>query len=148
MIKKTSVTIISTNLNKNVLKRFQDYELVDSNFNLHSLKNKVIFYKILDNLSDKKLEEIIKYLKMNKINYVIVTNNIELVLYSYYLIIYDRDKILAEGKTEDLLKEEKLWKRLGFKMPFIIELSTYLKNYGLIDKIYYNKESLVKEVWK
>ena len=48
----------------------------------------------------------------------------------------------------EVLKNEKLLKRLGFNMPFIIELSNLLNNYNLVNKIYLDKESLVKDVWK
>ena len=70
------------------------------------------------------------------------------MLVTKYLIIYDEEKILAEGNTLDLLSNEKLIKRLGFKLPFIIELSTYLKDYNLTSKFYLDIESLVGDLWK
>ena len=61
---------------------------------------------------------------------------------------YDKDQIIVEGKTLDVLKEEKLLKRLGLSLPFMVELSLLLQDYGLIDHIYLNKESLVNYLWK
>ena len=53
-----------------------------------------------------------------------------------------------EGNTKDILKEEKIIKKLGFNMPFIIELSNGLKYYNIVDKLYYDNESLVNDLWK
>ena len=37
---------------------------------------------------------------------------------------------------------------LGFKLPFMIELSLKLMNLNLIDHIYLDKEKLVNDLWK
>ena len=39
-----------------------------------------------------------------------------------------------EGNTKDILKEEKIIKKLGFSMPFIIELSNGLKYYNIVER--------------
>ena len=53
-----------------------------------------------------------------------------------------------EGKKELVLQEEKILKKLGFNLPFIVELSNGLKLYKVIDKVYFNNEELVGELWK
>jgi len=53
-----------------------------------------------------------------------------------------------EGKKELVLQEEKILKKLGFNLPFIVELSNGLKYYGVIDKVYFNNEELVNVLWK
>lgn len=150
MEKITNVTIMSTNLNQNILKNYADYEIIKDNFTYDELlaKKKVIFYNILENLNDKELKKLFSYLKKNKIDFINVTNDIELTLYTDYLIIYDKDKIAVEGSTLEVLKNEKIFKRLGLGLPFIIELSILLKDYGLIDEIYLDKESLADKLWK
>ena len=149
-MKETNVTIISTNLNKGLIKKYTDYYLIEDNFTLEELsKNKkVIFFNVLNNLTKYELDKIFKYLKDNNIKYVNLTNNLELTLYSDYLIVCDKDNILAEGNTIEILKNDKLLKRLGFELPFIIDLSLLLQDYGLINHIYYDKESLVNDLWK
>ena len=146
----TNVTIISTNLNRNLLNKYSDYHIIDKSFTYEELLNyrKVIFFNVLSNLSEKDLKKLYDYLKINKIDFINVTNNIEEVLLTDNLIIYDKDKVLASGNTLELLKNEKLIKRLGFNLPFIIDLSKMLKDYNLIDRIYLNKESLVGDLWK
>jgi len=145
----TDVTIISTNLNKNILNNYKDYKIIDKSFTYEELLNnkKVIFFNVLSNLKDEELKKLYEFLNDNKVLFINITNNIEEVLFTDNLIIYDKDKILAEGNTIELLKNEKLMKRLGFNLPFIINLSILLKDYNLTKNIYLNKESLVGELW-
>lgn len=146
---KTSVTIISTNLNKNILNSYKNYHIIDDNFTYQELLQygKVIFFNVLNNLAKDELDKLFKYLKDNNIEYINIVNSLELCLYSNYLIVMDESKILIEGNTIEVLKNDKLLKRLGFKLPFIIELSLLLKDYNLIDKIYLDKESIEGALW-
>ena len=43
---------------------------------------------------------------------------------------------------------EKLLKRLGISLPFIIDLNKYFMDYGLIKKYYLTNEKLVNALWK
>lgn len=146
----TDVTIISTNLNKNILDDFKDYKIIDGNFYYEELlqMKKVIFFNVLSNLDEKKIKELFKFLNKNNVMFINATNNMEEVLYTKNLIVYDEDKKVLEGITIEVLKNEKTLRRLGFNLPFIIQLSILLKDYELTDKIFMNKESLVKELWK
>lgn len=150
MDKITNVTIISTNLNKELLDKYQDYHIIDSDFSYEELleKKKVIFFNILNNLSEKDLKKLFKYIKDNNILFINFTNDVELCLYTDYLIVCDKNKILMEGNTLEVLKNEKLFKRLGLNLPFIVELSFLLKDYNLVDDIYVDKESLADKLWK
>ena len=53
-----------------------------------------------------------------------------------------------EGKTLSVLKEEKLIRRLGFNLPFYVDLSIQLGLYGVVDGMYLNKEDMVSAIWK
>ena len=53
-----------------------------------------------------------------------------------------------EGEVLSCLKEEKLLKRLGYKLPFIYDLSLQLNYYEVINKIYLDNKSLEEAVWK
>ena len=134
----TNVTIISTNINKNILQIYKDYQLIDQSFKIEDLLQykKIIFFNVFNELSEDKIREIYSYLDSHNILYINVTNNIEEVLFTDYLIVYDKEKILIEGTTLEVLKNEKLLKRIGLSLPFMVELSLYLKDYNLIDKIY------------
>ena len=150
IIIETDVTIINTNLNKKILTKYEGYHIVIENFKVSDLfkYDKVIFFNILNNLYEEEINSIYDNLKKRNIKFINVTNNMEEVLLTENLIVYNNDEIVLEGNTIDVLKNEKILKRLGFSLPFIIELSLLLKDYSLIDKIYLNKESLVNDLWK
>ncbi len=146
----TDVSIVSTNLNYKLVDNYKDYFVVKDNFKMEDLlKHKnVIFFNCLNNLEDQKVKEIFSILKDNQINFINVTNNMEQVLLTSYLKVYDKENVLIEGSTIEVLKSEKLLKRIGLELPFMVELSLLLKDYNLIDKIYLDKESLVNDLWK
>lgn len=149
-MKETNVTIASTNFTNAILKNYKDYTIIDDNFTYEEILNskKVIFLNILNNLKDSELKKLFEFINRNNILFVNVTNNLETSLYTDYLICYDKDKIIIEGSTLDVLKNDKLLKRFGFKLPFMVELSLLLKDYDLVDKVYLNKEELRRILWK
>lgn len=116
------------------------------------LKPKVL---VLDNVLDDLdyddyllvTKEIKEYTDNNNI-VLNFTNEIEHSLLGSRIIIASDDKIIIDGETILVLKEEKLLKRLGIGFPFIIELNSYLLDYGLINNYILDIESLVKHLWK
>lgn len=91
---------------------------------------------------------LLNYLNSNDIILINVTSDMEDVLYTDYVICLYNGVDAIDGNTCSVLENEKLLKRLGFELPFIVDLSMQLKLYGLVDKIYYNKESLEDDLWK
>lgn len=147
--KETDVTIMSLNLHKCILKEFEDYHVFDSNIEMREIKKykKIIFFNCLHLLDDKGKRLLIRYLKDNDIKFINITNKEEEVIYTNYLVITDKLDILIEGKTIEVLKESKLLKRLGFNLPFMIDLSMMLKDYGLINELYLDERKLVAKLW-
>ena len=145
----SNITIISTNLNKNILKNYPDYNIITTEFTNNDLLkySKVIFYEVLNNKKEEEIKALFNYLKEHHIAFINVTNNEEQVLLTDYLIIYDKEKILIEGSTLEVLKQEKLLKRLGIALPFMVELSLLLQDYGLIKDIYLDYKSLEDALW-
>lgn len=76
------------------------------------------------------------------------TNDMEETLYGNKIIVVYEKKIVCEGKTLSVLNEEKILKRLGLGLPFIVELNRYLMDYGLINKYYLSDKELVGALWK
>lgn len=148
--KKTNVTIVSTNLSESILKSFSDYTVFNNSLDIKKIKelNKIVLFNSLHLLSRNNIDKLIEYLKESKKDFIIITNNIEEVMYTDYLIVIDgSESILIEGKTKLVLEESKLLKRLGFDLPFYFEMSNLLMDYGLIDNIYDNKDDLVGALW-
>ena len=53
-----------------------------------------------------------------------------------------------EERLKAVLKEERAMKKLGLDLPFIVELTTKLKLYGLIDEIEFDIDKLINKLWK
>ncbi len=99
-------------------------------------------------LKKEIVDEIFSYAKENGITIVSVSNRIEEALNYDYMIVLDQGRVAMEGKTIQVLEQEKLLKRLGIGLPFYVDLSLQLKSYGLIDKMCLSKEELVSMLWK
>ena len=125
---------------KDVLKSLKfDMKLIP----YYNLKDDVLTF-----LNDKQKYLILKYIKDNNIIFYNFTSDIEEVLFTKYLIALSASGVIVEGSTKSVLKEEKILKHNGFSLPFVVELSTHLKDYGILDKEYYSLEKLVNELWK
>lgn len=147
--KKTDVTIIGLNLNHNVIDNYPDYYVIDKPFKIEDLKTKekILFFNSLHFIKDENKKILVEYLKKSEKSFIIITNNIEEVLLTKYLIVIDEEKILIEGQTLAVLKEDKLLKRLGFDLPFAFSLSLLLKDYDMLDTICVTNQELVDEIW-
>jgi energy-coupling factor transport system ATP-binding protein len=100
--------------------------------------------------NDKK--EIIKLLtnihKERKITIITITHNLEETYNSNRMIVINNGKILIDGSTLEVLKEDKLFNRIGIEVPFMIDLSIKLNLYGLIDHIILDMDEMVNALWK
>ncbi len=76
------------------------------------------------------------------------TNNVDESLYGDRIIINDNKSIIVDGKTLSVLNEDKILKKLGIGLPFIVELNKYLLNYGIIDHYELDMDKLVGVIWK
>lgn len=91
---------------------------------------------------------LLNYLNSKNILLINVTSNSDDALYTDYTICLYDGIIAIDGKSIDVFKEEKLLKRIGLSLPFMIDLSIQLQLYGLIGKCYLSKEKMVKQLWK
>lgn len=124
-------------------------KMVIAIMNALSLKREVLILDNIFNYLDSSFKKkLIKYLKDKKITLINIVSNEEDTLYTDYLVVLYDKGIAIEGPTLAVFKEEKLIRRLGFNLPFYVDLSIQLELYGLLDDIYLNKEAMVKNIWK
>ena len=133
-------------LNKPNLTRIDNLKITILD-NLNNKSEVYGFLNVLTYLDNEFKKRVINYLKEHNKIIINYTEDIEEALLLDYIIVIHDNKIIMEGYKEDILKEEKILKKLGFNLPFIVELSNGLKYYGLIDKLYYDNESLVSDLW-
>lgn len=111
----------------------------------------LILDNILSSLDKNDYEIVKKVLKefvKNKGIILNFTNNIDESLLGEEIIITNKEKVIVSGKTISVLNEEKIMKRLGLGLPFIILLNKYLKDYELIDEYELNYKKLGGKLWK
>lgn len=100
-------------------------------------------------LNEKDNEKVISILKKQKKLLVInFTSNLRNGDVSDYLYVIDKGNIVLEGKYYNILDETKKLIKLGFEIPFVINLSNKLRASGLSKKDYYELEDLVNDVWQ
>ena len=113
---------------------------------------KVLIINNIFSLLDKKDKEaLLDYLKEYVSNDGIVVNftsDIEESLFGNKLVVSNKEKIVISGKTISVLNEEIIMKRLGFSLPFIVQLNKYMKDYELIKNYTLSYEGLVGKIWK
>lgn len=106
-------------------------------------------FSMLDNLvKDKVLKSLKKLSKEENITIVNITNDTEDTVYGDYIAIIDNKKIIVNDKKEEILSNEKLFKNLDLKLPFMAELSIKLKYYDLINNLELDMNKMVNKLWK
>ncbi len=132
--------INNLNLNDKTLVKILSYALIEPAY--------IALDDLLQDLNTRTKILLLNYLNSKKITLINVTSDMEDVLYTDYTLCLYNGISAIDGKTLDVLENEKILKRLGLTLPFMVDLSIQLKLYGLVDKIYLNKEAMVKNLWK
>lgn len=152
---KVNYTILVNNANKEFMVQFKEYSIIGSNMSFDELKEKlemfpskrVVFNESWYNLRNNEKKVIIELLKKQNINFVNITSNIEDSLLSDYIVVFDENKKVLEGNTEVVLRNEKVLKKLGYGLPFVVDLSIQLTYYDILDKVYYDMDKLTEDLW-
>ena len=106
-------------------------------------------FTMLDGVTKNNILRILKSLKKEKeMTIIFITSNMEDTVYSDKIIVLDNGEIILEGTKDYVYKEEKLLKKIGLNLPFMVDLSNKLSYYGLIDKTMLNMENMVDKLWK
>lgn len=148
-------TILVNNANKAFFENFESYKVLDTMNGFDAIKmqvevflsKRIVFNEIWYYLSKEEKSELLEILKRRNVSFVNITSNVEDVIYSDYVIIYDDDKKILEGNKEMVLRNEKLLKRLGYGVPFVVDLSIQLNYYDIFDTVYYDMDKLTEALW-
>lgn len=111
----------------------------------------LILDEALNMLNPTIKEKVLNLLvKLNKkgLSIINITHDIEQSLISDEIIVFNKGNVLLKGSKEEVFKCEKKLTELGFKLPFMVELSNRLMFYNLIDHIIYDMKEMVDILWK
>ena len=105
------------------------------------------FSKLNKNLRKKLFDIIKQYKQNNKLTVLNITHNLEDSLIGDKIVLLDSGKIVFNESVEKTFNE-KLLNENNEKLPFIVELSEYLKLYNVTENNYYTMEEMVDALWK
>ena len=147
---KKDVETIADRLGISDLLERVPHELSLNNRNLVALASALVSKPdilIIDNMLSEFNLEVIDYIKGLNITVINFTSNSEDCLYGDRIAILDKGKIVLNNNKEDFFEDIDLVKKY-MRLPFIVDLSNRLRFYDLIDKIYFDEEKLVDDLWK
>lgn len=111
----------------------------------------LILDEALSMIDEKEKSKILKILKKLKDGGMTIINTVHDLSETYYsdrLVVLNNGEIVIDGNPLGVMEYDRILNKLGIKLPFEIELSLKLKLYGLIDKLYYDTEMLVNDLWQ
>lgn len=141
-------TTIVTDDNKEVLEKLAGEVIVSNLEDLKTINTKfIVFNDAIRILSHKEQERFFSNMEEKGVHFINITSNLEECLYAHELIVINKGNVILDGSTLSVLKEERILKRLGYKIPFVVDLSLQLNAYGIIDSIFLDEELLVNKLW-
>lgn len=106
----------------------------------------------LEMVDDKAKQEILDILndlhKNKRMTIITITHNLEETYNADRLVVINNGSLLIDGPVKEVLKEDKIFNRIGIEIPFMVDLSLKLKLYGLIDHIILDMNEMVNTLWK
>ncbi len=113
--------------------------------------NQIILLDNIDNyVSDEMMMKIINLINSVKEDKLIIMTltNLKYSEYSDYLYIINNEKVLLKGKPLEVLENDNVINKLGLDLPFMVDLSTKLRDYDLMDTIITDMDGMVDLLWK
>lgn len=100
------------------------------------------------NYKDKKLIiKILKdYQKESKLTVILITNDINDTLLSDRIIVLENGKVSLDDSPKNIYQNDRI-EKMGFDLPFIVELSHNLILYDLLDNVYLTDKGVLDKLW-
>lgn len=111
--------------------------ILDNAFIMIDIKERESILRALKEYNDRKRVTILSF-----------SNNLDEMLYSNRLIVLNKGKIIIDGPYPEVFMEERVMRKIGLEVPFMVELSQKLKLYDLSSDIELDMKRLVSKLWK
>lgn len=104
---------------------------------------------MIDGVTKKEILTILKRLNIEKKMTIInVTHDMEETVYGTRIVVLEHGKIILDDEKLNVYKEERMLKKVGLDLPFMVDLSNKLNYYGLVDDVILNMNEMVNHLWK
>ena len=103
---------------------------------------------MFDNTLKTKIIKILKKINEKNVTIINVTHDCEDMLIGTHVIIINNYKLMLNETTKKAFEKLKIFKDNRINLPFTVDLSSKLKYYEAVDKIYYDYKRLVDDLWK
>lgn len=103
---------------------------------------------ILIYLDEVDKESIYKYIKKKKISLINVISDLDDIVYGDKILVMNHLKGILYGDNKIIMEDNSILPYMGIRLPFIVDLSQNLILYNVVNKVYMNKDKLVKAIWK
>ena len=116
-------------------------------------KPKVLFIDdILRFLNDKETKVILELFDTIKneldIAIVFTTSNLKDVFGFNNIYVLKDGKVIMNDSYDNIIQNDNELSKAGIEIPLMVDLSRKLEFYGLINKIYYDRDKVVDQLWK
>lgn len=105
-------------------------------------------FSMLDMITRRKLFVLLKALNKKGMTILNFTSDNNEILEGNSVIILKNGHILLKSDISNAFNDLDLYEKNNIQLPFIIELSSKLKYYGKVDKIYFSMKKLVDDLWQ
>lgn len=117
------------------------------------LKPKILLFDdafvMLDQVEKQHIFAILTELQQEEgLTIINITHNLEEAYYGERLLVLNEGKILLDGSLQEVFKQDRVLKRIGLEIPFLVDLSIKLKMYGLVTELILDADKLVDTIWK
>jgi ABC-type cobalt transport system, ATPase component len=103
----------------------------------------------MDEVDKKRAYKVLQRLnKEENLTIINITNVMNETLYSDDIVVLDAGKLVISDTKENVYKEEKKLIKLGFELPFMVDLSKKLSYYDLTKETIYDMKEMVNHLWK
>lgn len=89
-----------------------------------------------------------KLTRLKKVAIFMTSSNAGAGLYFDYVYLFNGREIVLKGPLKSVLENDNILIKSGIKIPNIILTSVNLKNYEIVDDIYFEERTLVNKLWQ
>lgn len=106
-------------------------------------------FSMIDEQSKMRLFDILKKIQRDfGVTILNITHDIEESLFSDDIVIIDSGRVIIHDSNCNVYKQEKLLKKHGFDLPFIVDLSNKLSYYDMVNDVVFDMNEMVDLLWE